>query len=92
VRATEVEEANGIAINIGSGRKISVNNLLKKITRLTGKEDTAVVKKERYAGDFPHTLANIELAKKILDWRPTVDLERGLVKFIDWSKREASVS
>jgi len=92
MRVAEVEEANGITINIGSGRRISINNLLKEITRLAGKEETAVVKKERYAGDFPHTLANIELAKKILDWRPTVDLERGLVKFIDWSKREASVS
>ena len=92
VRAAEVEEANGIAINIGSGKRISVNNLLKEITRLTGKEETAVVKKERYPGDFPHTLADIKLAEKLLDYRPKVDLEKGLVEFIDWYQREASIS
>ena len=92
MRVAEVEEANGIAINIGSGRRISINNLLKEVTRLTGKEETAIVKKERYSGDFPHTHANIGLAKKILDWRPTVDFETGLVEFIDWYQREVNIS
>ena len=82
--AAEVEEANGITINIGSGKRISINNLVEKITRLAGKEETTVVKKERYAGDFPHTLADISLAKKILNYKPTVDLGIGLVNFIDW--------
>ena len=84
VRAAEVEKVNGININIGSGKRISINNLLEKITRLSGMRETTVVKKEKHAGDFPHTLADIRLARKILDYRPTVDLERGLINFIKW--------
>ncbi len=84
VRAAEVEEANGIAINIGSGRRISINNLLKEIKRLTGKQEIAIVKRAIVLGDFPHTLADIELARKLLDYRPRVDLENGLVNTIKW--------
>jgi UDP-glucose 4-epimerase len=87
VRAAEVEEANGITINVGSGKRISINKLLKKIVRLAGKEETTVVKKEKFAGDFPHTLANIGLAQKILNYRPTVDLEKGLINFIEWHQK-----
>jgi UDP-glucose 4-epimerase len=84
VRAAEVEEANGIAINIGSGRRISINNLLKEIKRLTGKEEIAIMKRAIVLGDFPHTLADIGLARKLLDYRPRVDLEKGLVNTIKW--------
>ncbi len=84
VRAAEVEEVNGIAINIGSGRRISINNLLKEIKRLTGNEEIAIVKRAIVLGDFPHTLADIGLARKLLDYRPRVDLEKGLVNFIEW--------
>jgi len=84
VRAAEVEEVNGIAINIGSGRRISINNLLKEITRLIGKEEIAIVNRAIVVGDFPHTLADIGLARKLLDYRPRVDLEKGLVNFIEW--------
>ena len=83
VRAAEVEEANGIAINIGSGRMISINNLVKEITRLIGKEEIDIVNKETQRGDFPHTLADIVLARKLLDYIPRVDLEKGLVNFIE---------
>jgi len=84
VRAAEVEEVNGIVINIGSGRRISINNLLKEITRLTGKEKIPIVNRAIVVGDFPHTLADIGLARKLLDYRPRVDLEKGLINFIEW--------
>jgi len=74
-------------INIGSGKRITINKLFKTITKLLRKEEMKPIYKKNYAGDFPHTLADITLARRILQYRPTVELERGIRNFIDWHQK-----
>ena len=74
-------------INIGSGKRITINKLFKTITKLVRKEEMKPIYKKNYAGDFPHTLADITLARRILQYRPTVELERGIRNFIDWHQK-----
>jgi len=87
-RAAEVK-ANGIVVNIGSGKRVSINKLFKTITKLVDKEEMKPLYKESNTGDFPHTLADITLANKILQYRPTVDLEKGIRNFIDWYQKRS---
>ncbi len=86
IRTAEVKTDEPL-INIGSGKRITINKLFKTITKLLGKEEMKPTYRKNYAGDFPHTLADITLARRILQYRPTVELERGIRNFIDWHQK-----
>ena len=38
------------------------------------------------SGDIKKTYANTNKAKKILRWKPKVQLKEGISKFVDWYK------
>ena len=59
---------SGITINIGSGKNHSVNEIASHIS------DNTVNIPER-PGEARETLANIERARTLLDWEPTITLE-----------------
>jgi len=76
--------------NFGTGRAVSINTLaglvLDKLN-LTGKiKVTHVDYDERRSREIEvfNRLANVDLAEKLLQYRPVIDLENGLQKTIDW--------
>lgn len=72
-------------INIGTGNNISLNNLIDLLSELTGNYSKPINRKERN-GDVKHSLADIEKAKNLLGYVPTIDLESGLKKFLKWKQ------
>lgn len=66
----------GEAINIGAGRNFSVNDLAKIVGGPT-------VNVPSRTGEIRHTLADISLAKKLLGWRPEIQLEEGLKQLLE---------
>lgn len=74
---------NGGIFNIGSGRNISVNDLMQMILTLMSSTIKPIYDSAQL-GDVKHTLADITQAKEILDWEPKVPLEKGLRELIDW--------
>ena len=76
------EEALGGAYNIGCGERISLNDLVKSLGRLTGKQIRAEHVDPR-AGDVRHSLASIDLAGSRLGFRPEVDLIEGLKRTLE---------
>lgn len=81
--AMKKNNVNGGIFNIGSGRNISVNDLVQKILTLTSSPIKPIYGSAQL-GDVEHTLADITQAKEIMDWEPKVPLEKGLQEFIDW--------
>ncbi len=75
-------EIQGRAFNIGGGSRISVNDLIKLISKLLNKEAKITYVQEQ-KGDVRHTLAHIELAEKELGWQPQVEITDGLRRYID---------
>jgi len=76
-------------LNIGTGREVSINELYNILCRLLGK----YVKPKRgppRIGDVRRSRANIEKAKKILKWKPKVDLLTGLRYTINFYERVIS--
>ena len=71
--------------NLGSGKRISVNNLI-EIIEEEMKLNIKPVYTEKKRGDAEHTLANITKAKGIMGYEPKVDIKNGLKKFINWFK------
>lgn len=84
--AAENEECVGQIFNVGYGHQTSIKEALQLIAHLIGKEDISAIYKPSYAGDFPHTFADITKAKQRLGYAPKVGLEAGLNKYIEWHR------
>lgn len=71
--------------NVGSGKGISIKELLSAIEKLSGKK-----MKKNYAkssNEITVSIANIGKIKKTFGWKPTITLTLGLKKTIDYYKK-----
>ena len=73
----------GRVYNIGGGSRVSVNEVLAMIGRVTGKHLQLVVDPVQ-KGDMRHTYADTSLARAELGYRPAVGLEQGLAAEFRW--------
>ena len=89
VRANMLAMKKGVTgiINIGTGKQTSVNQLFRKIKRLT-KSTTKEQHAEAPAGEVPKSALVWRKARRVLSWEPKVDLDSGLKKTIAWLKKE----
>jgi len=87
MRCAESSSAMGKTINVGSGREISIGELVKKIGTLLGQDIRIKNEKDRsrpVKSEVERLVADNALARKILKWEPKVTLEEGLQRTIDW--------
>lgn len=85
--AASAPAAVGKTINLGSGREISIGQLAQLIARLVGRSITIESKQQRArpdASEVERLVADNSLARTLLQWKPEVDLEAGLVLTIEW--------
>ncbi|MCF7906883.1 SDR family oxidoreductase [Patescibacteria group bacterium] len=78
-------DISGEVMNIACGEKISLNDLLKYINQLLSKNIEAVYEKHR-DGDVKHSLADISKAKKLIKYKPLIDIKIGINKTVKWIK------
>lgn len=90
--ALETPAASGKAMNIGSGRSISIAEVADLISRALARQDLAPQITGKYrVGDIRHCFADISLAASVLGYRPQVDLDEGLQELVQWLRgQEAS--
>ena len=86
---TDNEKAYGQNFNIACGKSTSLNEIHKKICldNDTGNSNKPMLSpeyKDFRAGDVKNSLADISLAKKVLNYEPEVFIDKGLSKTIDW--------
>jgi nucleoside-diphosphate-sugar epimerase len=73
----------GEVFNIGGGSRITVNHAINIIEGICGsKARKKYIEKQR--GDVNHTSADISKARKILEYNPKFDLEKGLANEAAW--------
>lgn len=77
----------GAAYNIGGGSRVSVNDVLKIIGELTGREP-AVRRLEKQRGDVRDTHAAANAARDELRWTPKTALREGLAAELEWLRGE----
>ena len=69
--------------NVGGGRAISVNNLVKLIEKYLDKN--AIINNiERDPSDIEHSLADITKIKNKLNWDPKYNIEKGVIETGKW--------
>jgi nucleoside-diphosphate-sugar epimerase len=81
--AASAEGANGMAINVATGVKHSLNELVVALNSLLGTDLTPRYLEPR-AGDVAESLADIGRARELLSYTPAVDFMTGLQRTIDW--------
>jgi nucleoside-diphosphate-sugar epimerase len=86
-RAAETTRGVGEVINVATGERATLNELLEALKVITGKPDVTADYREARVGDVRHSLADITRARELLGYEPTVGLEEGLRKTIEWWKQ-----
>jgi UDP-glucose 4-epimerase len=74
--------------NIAYGKKITINDLVKKIVDVTGSQSKVVYKPER-AGDVKHSMAGVEKLQST-GFKPRYTFEEGMEKTISFFQQKAS--
>jgi len=81
--ACEASGASGGLFNVGTGTRVSLNQTLELLRRITGKRLEAKYEAPR-EGDIRDSQADISRAREVLGYEPTVQFEEGLQRTFDW--------
>lgn len=71
-------------INVGSNNPISLRQLIHFIKKITNKNEVEIKILEFFKGEVNNTHADIEKAKKLLNYIPKISIEKGIKMFYDW--------
>jgi dTDP-glucose 4,6-dehydratase len=87
--AAQTPVAVGCTLNLGSGREVSIGELVQLIAALAGRsvaveQEPARVRPE--ASEVERLLADARAAKALLGWQPSVSLEEGLRLTVEWMR------
>ncbi len=85
--AATVEGIAGEVFNVGAGRQTSVNELFRLIRSLIGADRIEPIYAPPRQGDVRHSLADITKARQKLGYEPTISLQEGLARTIEWFRR-----
>ncbi|GAB6165174.1 NAD-dependent epimerase [Thermostilla marina] len=78
-------------INLGGDRPVVLADMIAEIERLLGKK-ARVEHRPAHPADVPTTWADVNKAKTLLDWQPTVALEEGLARCVDWYREHRELA
>jgi nucleoside-diphosphate-sugar epimerase len=89
LRACETDGASGLVFNGGTGARITINQVLKLLEKITNKKIQPRYDPLR-TGDIRDSQADISLARKVLGYEPGVHVEEGLRRTWAWYKSNFS--
>ena len=93
IKIAENARAPGQVVNIGSGREVSIADLVSTIQTMLGKNIPVVREDERVRpepSEVERLCADSTRAQEIFGWHPRYSLEEGLTKTIDWLEENLS--
>ena len=85
LRACEAPGASGMVFNGGTGARITLNQVIKLLEKITARKIQPKYEAPR-PGDIRDSQADISLAGEILGYRPRVAFEEGLQRTWEWYK------
>jgi len=81
-----ISKVSPLTLNIGSGKAISINEIAKKIIKISRKKIKPIYDLKKPVGPLSRK-ADIRKMKKILKWQPKIGLEEGLKITYQWIKK-----
>jgi UDP-glucose 4-epimerase len=86
--AMNSENGAGEVFNIGTGGKISINQVAEILKHVINKEKLEDIHTEPRATDIKHGYADISKARNFLGYEPQFSIEEGLAKLVNWYTRK----
>lgn len=84
------DEANGLAINIGSGSPISIAQVAEALATALGVSADAEITGKYRAGDIRHCFADIALAREVLGYEPRYPFADGIGELVEWLRSQSA--
>ncbi len=88
--ALEVEAAQDLVFNVGSGHTISVTDVARKLAKVLGKNIEPEITGKYRVGDIRHCFPDISLAQTVLGYKPRVTLENGMRDLAEWLEQQTA--
>ena len=90
LRACVAPQASGEVINVATGGRVSLNQLFRTIRELVGASVDPIYAGPR-AGDVRDSQADIQKARRLLGYEPTVSFAEGLKKTVEWYRTSQAI-
>jgi UDP-glucose 4-epimerase len=81
--AAPAEKVAGLAMNVATGNRITLNDTFRLLAELTGYEGQPNYAEPR-TGDIRDSLADTSLARERMGYAPVVDFREGLRRTVEW--------
>ncbi|HJQ32248.1 MAG TPA: NAD-dependent epimerase/dehydratase family protein [Pyrinomonadaceae bacterium] len=86
--ALETDRADYRALNVGTGRPISIRDISRMLAAGLGKDIEPEITAKYREGDIRHCVADISLARETLGYEPQVSLEDGIPELLGWVREQ----
>ena len=87
IKSLKNERNNGEIINIGYGKPMKIKNIILKICKIVGRGKPKFGKIKLRKDEIKSLYPNIDKAKRILKWMPSIEINSGLNKTINYYKK-----
>lgn len=87
ISSVEYNKTSYEIINLGGGEPINLNRMISTIENVLGKK-AIINRMDMQKGDVNKTIADINKAKKLLNYNPQTSFENGIKEFIKWYKNK----
>ena len=89
--AMERVEANGMALNIGSGQPIAIRDVASVMSEELDKNVPQEITGKYRAGDIRHCYSDISCARELLGYEPQFGFRDGVAELVDWLRSQTAV-
>ena len=86
ILAMENSKADFEIFNVGTGEGTTIKKIAETLIELMNINSEPVITNEYRSGDMRHCTADITKIKKVLGFKPQIDLKTGLKQVIEWQK------
>lgn len=87
IKAAQTTNGIGQTANVANGDRVSLNELLDVMKRVTGKSSVDAIYESERTGDVKHSQADNSRAREWFGYEKLVGLEEGIERTIEWWKQ-----
>ncbi len=84
--AIEIQLPGFEVVNLGRSNPVTLHEMIETIEKALGKS-AKIIKKPMQNGDVPYTYADIDKARRLLNYQPATSFETGINEFVNWYRK-----
>jgi dTDP-L-rhamnose 4-epimerase len=88
--AATSDRLDGKAVNVGSGRAVTIKRVAELISTALGSPLTPIMNREFRPGEMRHLISDTTLIRNA-GYSPLVSLEEGIERYLDWVRQQGSI-